>query len=245
MILMVRTFTSETAALLAPAAWASVAVALALAAGCRQKPPSDQADARSYPQGRCEVTVSGAVQKSFISPGGNAAVASVYWKTEQEMRRYFEWKAREGDDSELVAEEDVPLVVDQAMARNPRFTTLLLTCSSPDTIITLVPGLGSRYEQVPFRPAVYTISPAFRVVDAVPGTFAAQTMIRMQEKGRATKFTPIGFGELALTAFDEVHVAGTFAYEAQAGQQKIQVKGTFDFRKPALPAAPAPAQASK
>jgi hypothetical protein len=130
------------------------------------------------------------------------------------------------------------------MARNPRFVTLFLMCDAEGAVVTLVPGLGSRYELVPFRPASYTIAPAMKVVDAIPGTFAAQAMLRMPPSGKVERFQPTGFGKLIITDFDYAHVAGRFEFTAASGPKQIGVKGVFDYKRPPAAATAVPAGAN-
>lgn len=218
-----------------------VAAAAAFAAGpaCRKEQPVSSGPVVSdeYPTGRCDVTISGAVQLGFTTPGGPANVATVYWMTDDELRAYFAWRAREESKLQL-AEEDVDFFVDQAMSKNPRYTPLLIRCPSADATVTLAPGIASRYEDVPFRPALYKIAPAFSVEDAVQGLFAAQTMIVVGQE--VVKFTPTGYGTLSVSVFDENRMEGAFSYAAAAGPQTVTVSGKFDFRRP-----PAAALASR
>lgn len=178
--------------------------------------------------GSCDITITGAVQHAYRSGGGAANVATVYWMTDDELRAYFTWKAREETKLQL-GEEDIPLFVDQAMARNPRFTTLLIRCPSEHATITLVPGLGSRYEDVPFRPGTYSIAPSIEVDQTVPGLFVAQVVMAVGD--RVVTYTPTGVGALQVTAFDTAHLAGDFSFEAQDGEATIVVDGVFDYQR--------------
>ncbi len=211
-----------------------VAVVGALAAwpACRKESPvsSGPVVSADYPTGRCDVTITGAAQLTFTTPGGSANVASVYWMTDADLRKYFAWRAREEKHLQ-VSDEDVNFFVDQAMSKNPRFTPLLIRCPTEAATVTLAPGLGSRYEDVPFRPALYRIAPAFQVEEAVQGLFAAQTMIVVGQE--VVKFTPKGYGSLSVTVFDEQRLAGVFSYTAEAATRTVQVSGRFDFRRPA------------
>ena len=210
--------------------------ALVVGSACRkERAVPKPAVSAEYPTGRCDVTMTGAAQHTFTTPGGSANVATVYWMTDDELRKYFAWQAREETKLQL-AEEDVAFFVDQAMAKNPRFTPLLIRCPSVAATVTLVPGMGSRYEEVPFRPALYKIAPAFRVEDAVQGLFAAQTFVVMGSQ--VVKFVPTGYGALHVTAFDDVRLAGTFSFNAVAGDKALVVNGTFDFRRPTSTAPP-------
>ena len=210
--------------------------ALVVGSACRKERavPGSALDAE-YPNGRCDVTITGAAQHTFTTPGGSADVATVYWMTDDELREYFAWQAREEAKLQL-AEEDVAFFVDQAMAKNPRFTPLLIRCPSAQATVTIVPGVGSRYEDVPFRPASYKIAPAFRVEDAVQGLFAAQTFVVMGSQ--VVKFVPTGYGALNVTVFDDVRLAGTFSFNAVAGDKTLVVNGRFDFRRPKSTAPP-------
>lgn len=211
-----------------------VAAVAALATGpaCRKESPvpSGTLVSAEYPTGRCDVTITGGAQLTFTTPGGPANVATVYWMTDAELRKYFAWRAREEKHLQ-VSEEDVNFFVDQAMSKNPRYTPLLIRCPSEAATVTLAPGMGSRYEDVPFRPAVYRIAPAFEVEDAVQGLFAAQTMIVVGQE--VVKFTPKGYGSLSVTAFDEHRLAGVFTYTAEAAGRTVEVSARFDFRRPA------------
>ncbi len=195
---------------------------------------SGPAVSREFPNGRCDVTVSGAVQASFSTQGGPPNVASVYWMTDEELRRYFIWKARE-ETKEQVSEEDIGFYVDQAMSKNPRFTTMLVRCWTDGVTITVVPGMGSRYEDVPFKPGTYKIAPVSRVDEAVPGLFVAQTSAIVGKE--VLWFVPNDYGTLDITAFDESRLAGEFSYTAAAGAKVLNVSAKFMFRRPR----PAPA----
>ncbi|MEW5982511.1 MAG: hypothetical protein AB1806_09090 [Acidobacteriota bacterium] len=202
--------------------------------GCgKEQDMSGPGPSPEFPFGSCDITISGAVETSYRSGGGPANVATVYWMTDDELRAYFAWRAR-AETKLGIAEEDVPFFVDQAMAKNPRFVTLLIKCPSPTATITLVPGLATRYEDVPFRPGSYKIAPSRLVDETLPGLFAAQPLIVRGE--RVVQFTPQGFGSLVVEAFDAEHIAGNFRFEALDGPAAITVEGAFHFRRRAVSA---------
>lgn len=193
----------------------------------------DRGEAPTFPYGSCDVTVTGAVELSYRSGGGSPNVASVYWMTDDELREYFAWKAR--NEARLqIAEDDIPLFVDQAMARNPRFTTLLIMCPSEQATVTLVPGVNTRYEDVPFHPGSYGIAPSTQPDEVVPGLFAAQTVVVVDDQ--VVLYVPTGAGALTVTTFDPERLAGEFTYDAKNGDSLITVHGVFDFRREPAPA---------
>jgi hypothetical protein len=211
----------------------SLAALLMAAASCgRGANEGSAVKADPYPQGYCRITVAGAVTKDEVASNiaNGTGAATVYWMTDESLRSYFEWKFREVD-KKAVAPEDVNFLVDQSMARNPRFTPLMIKCWAPAVSVSLVPGFGSRYENIPFRPASYTIAPASQVRQTIPGYFAAQTT--MVDNGKGLDFTPVGHGQLIVTLFDDARVGGTFAYEAASGKLRVSVKGVFEFKRAA------------
>lgn len=206
---------------------AAVMATLLLAVGCgkEQQQMTGPQPSADFPYGRCDVKISGAVQAEYQSAGGPDYVHTVYWMTDEELRSYFAWKAR--NETKLgIEEEDVPLFVDQAMARNPRFVTLLIRCDTEGTSLTLVPGLGTRYEDVPFRPGSYTVAASSLVDETVPGLFAAQASIVVGD--RVVHFASTG-GTLNVEAFDSAHLTGNFRFQAQEGTLAITVEGVFHY----------------
>jgi hypothetical protein len=219
--------------------------ALLAASGCGRQPDTPAPGvSTAAPGGSCQVSLTGGDTRAvtMVADNGGTGLASVYWMTDERLRDYFQWRALELE-KQNVAEEDVGFVVDQAMARNPRFPLLLVKCWGKDITVTLIPGRGSRYEQVPFRPAPYQIGPASNVEHAIPGYFAAQTAII--RAGAVVSFTPAGIGTLNVARFDAGGIAGTFAYDAEAGALKIRVQGTFDFKRPKEGVYSAPVQARR
>jgi len=179
--------------------------------------------------GSCDVTVTGAVSVSFSSEGIHS-FSSDYWFTEEEMRQALEETIR---DDVTIAPENVAWALDQALASDPRIIPLGVACVRPEGSITIVPGLGSQYRDVPFEPKEYEIAPVASPPEAVPGNFAAVVVLPVD--GQDVQFVVSEPGVLRVETFHRSRVAGSFALKAAASERTIQVEGRFDIQRPVAP----------
>ena len=180
--------------------------------------------------GRCEVKVSGDENVSFSSGGGPAAVGTDYWYSDAELRQSLRMLEKVGGSSKSDAEID--RAVDAAMRQDPRFMLLVVNCGNAaekNGSVSLLPGEGSKYADVPFGAKSYTIAKGGLLGGgAKAGEFS---VIFSVKDGVYALDEP---GELKITKFDKSGIAGTFSFKAterlaQGAPKKVTVQGTFDF----------------
>src|SRR5688572_15662324 len=100
-----------------------------------------------------------------------------------------------------------------------------MTCQDAATKLTIEAARGTRYADVPFKPARYTL-----IVPkaARPGEF----IMRMGLRLRGDHFVVVGRGTLELTQFDARRAVGKFAFNATTGgptPRRVSVAGSFSF----------------
>lgn len=175
----------------------------------------DEAPAGSD-QGHCTVRTTGDVEVEFEGPGGNSAVGSDHWLTEEEKLAAAEFLDMDEDEVRRKME-----------AGEPVFYTVLLNCvQDDDNTLSLLPSQATTLEDFPQAPGTYTIAAENR---DEPGVFSILGVID------GVLFSPAGDGTLEITAFDDEHIAGTFTFSAvesfpESGEPRtFDVDGEFDF----------------
>jgi hypothetical protein len=182
--------------------------------------------------GSCQVDVTGDVTVSFKGQGGQSAVGSDYWLSDDDLRTALSAVANisnKGSDAEKKKS------VDEAMKKDPRLFLLILNCisgsgDSKDTI-SMLPSGDSKYADVPFKPGSYTIKSGSHLTSAEkPGDFSALMSLSK------VSYLVSQDGKLNITKFDKSGIAGTFTFGGEQGfadqgakPKKISVSGKFDF----------------
>ena len=185
--------------------------------------------AGASPLGYCAVTVTGAQATTFTVPVEEDDFDTDYWRTDSQTRD--EIRAVLRVDEFQVFHEDEEYLTEQAMARDPRLTLFAMSCSGEQGGITLVPGRFSRYANVPFRPNTYEIAAASRIEAVTEGAFYATAYLT--SGGSLRHYAPVEPGQLKITTFNELQIAGSFSFAAaSADGQRILMQGKFDYRKP-------------
>jgi hypothetical protein len=168
--------------------------------------------AAAPPPGSCEVTVEGAVTASGKSQGGVRDFGTDYWYTPEELEAAV--KQMVGLTSKKEAE---PAKVAEAMKKDPKITTFILNCMTPDVTLSFLPQ--GKYADVPFGPKKYAVHKGL-------GKTAGVALLG-RVKGKMIRLTEDGV--LDVTAFDKKHVAGTFELHAKQDAGDITIKGKFDY----------------
>ena len=186
--------------------------------------------ANDGPQDRCEVHVTGDETFSFTGTrprgqrgGGKIIAETDYWMTDDELRQALSVIASLGKKSAA----DTDAAVAAGMAKDPRFMLLIVNCGvDGQGFFNLSPTNGSRYEDVPYKPATYRLASGHT---AKPGDFRA--MISIEPGGKHEGFSVVDGGTVELTRFDDTGIAGTFAFDATSysGDKKVKVTGRFDY----------------
>ena len=188
------------------------------------------ASASASALGYCSISITGAEQASFTVPAEEGDFDTDYWRTAVETRGLIRGML-EQDEVNDVNREDIDYLVEQAMARDPRLVLFMMDCSGERAGLMLVPGRFSRYADVPFRPRAYEIAPAANIEAVTEGAFFVEAYIMRGAGPR--HYAPVEPGQLNITTFNELQVAGTFSFAAaSADGQRVVMTGKFDYRKP-------------
>jgi hypothetical protein len=190
-----------------------------------------------------------------LAPGMSAHAATDYWMTEAELRMALSALngalastktllhqkgvgATRGDIEKAALKgakgptsDEREKQTDEAMKKDPRLMLLLMACRSDTVRLTLAPASKSKYANVPFKPARYSLVPD---ASAKPGDFVA--MLLVQQGGQSAVYHVASPGRLELTQFDTRGITGTFSFSAEQaygkrGQppKKLALKGSFSF----------------
>lgn len=190
-------------------------------------PPASAAPAPAAPdpaKGSCELDIEGDVHAKVVAPGGPQAVGTDYWLTPEELDQAVEMMVTMlvKDKTKAAAE------LEKAKKNEPRIMLLLLNCMDEKIKLTLSPGIGAKYKDVPFGPGKYTITS-----QGSASTFGAMFSIER-------KFYRVdGTGSLDITRFDTSGITATFEFPAQNTDRatqavsRVTVKGKLDFPCPA------------
>lgn len=181
--------------------------------------------------GNCNVRVSGDETLEYTGAGGNSAVGTDYWYTDEEMRAILRQLASFGGD---LSDEELDKQVEEDMMKDPRFILLLLNCVSEDGTgsISITPSSPSKYADVPFGPKTYVIKAGQGVFGSsdVPGEISI-----LMTLGDAS-YKVAKDGKLDITKFDNSGITGTFNFGAEevfpdegTTAKVITVEGTLDF----------------
>jgi hypothetical protein len=159
--------------------------------------------------GSCKVVVEGAVQLEDTAPGGQAAISTDYWLSEENLRSVVTYLEKD------------PAKIDAAMKADPRFMTLLINCKGTRSSISFVAEKDSRYADIPFKPRKYQLG------TGKPGSF--KPLVLIDRNAYRTKG-----GTLDVTRFDDTGLAATFQFKATdiASDNQVTVRGTIDLACP-------------
>ncbi len=184
--------------------------------------PGAAAPASGQEIGRCKIDVTGDVTAS--AEGVRRAVsdtkvsfATDYWLTDGELKTALSVMVGLGDKDK----GDKDAKVAEAMKKDPRLFVFIMNCGDDDVSVSLLPGKGSRYADIPHAPKKYVVTKG-----ATAGQFAA-----MLNVGNGN-FSVKGPGTLEVTRFDSSRIEGTIAFEAEerfGEKRNIKVAGTFAF----------------
>ena len=171
-------------------------------------------------KGSCEITVTGDVQETAVSPGGPSAVGTDYWMTPAELDKAVEMmvNALQPDKSKIPAE------IEKAKQREPKLMLLIVNCSSEKVHLTLSPSGDARYKDVPFGPGKYAINKK-------PASNEFGAMLLIDHKS----YQVTDPGTLEISKFDPGGITGTFQFAAERTDfttketKKITVKGKLDL----------------
>jgi sarcosine oxidase gamma subunit len=174
-------------------------------------------------KGSCVLDIDGDVHAKVVSPGGPQAVGTDYWLTAEELDQAVEIMVT------MMVKDKVKAAaaIEKAKKNEPRVMLLLLNCSDEKVKLTLSPGIGARYKNVPFGPGKYTITS-----QGSDTTFGAMFSI-------GHKWYHLdGTGTLDITRFDTSGITATIEFAAQNTDRATQavshvtVKGKLDFPCP-------------
>jgi hypothetical protein len=113
-------------------------------------------------------------------------------------------------------------VAEEGMKNDPRMFLFILNCGDDDVALSLVPGKGSKYADIPRAPGKYAL-----VDKAKAGEFGP--MFRIKD----AMYTVAEPGVVDITRFDSSRLVGTFSFAGKqrfGDEKKIQVTGHFDFK---------------
>ena len=107
------------------------------------------------------------------------------------------------------------------MKKDPRLFVFIMNCGGEHVTVSMLPGKGSRYADVPRAPKKYVVTKGagageFNVLlNAADGTFSVKAP-----------------GTLEVIRFDSSRIEGAFAFEAEerfGKKRNVKVAGTFEF----------------
>lgn len=179
----------------------------------------------------CEISVSGDANTTIkadvpaTTTQGNVAASTDYWFSDAQLRMAL--SALQGIGKKLTPAEK-ERKVEEAMKKDPRLMLLLVNCLTDEGGVILATSRGSKYADVPLKPASYTIA-AERKSKA--GEFTV--MFHLSPGGKRESYSVKEPGKLALTRFDKKGVAGTFRFNAEQQFSKpprsVAVTGSFKY----------------
>jgi hypothetical protein len=121
--------------------------------------------------------------------------------------------------------------VDEAMKKDPRLMLMILACRNESVHLTFTPANHSKYANVPFKPARYSLAPDQA---AKPGDFVA--LVSVKDGDKSTSYRAASPGRLELSQFDAHGIKGTFSFAAEQAFVKkgdtaktVTLKGSFSF----------------
>ena len=179
---------------------------------------------------RCEIAVTGdttATIKAESRAGslqGKVGPSTDYWLSDDQVRRAV--SMMHNLNSNLTAAEKQRRI-DESMTKDPRLMLLLINCMADEGGIIFGTSNGSKYADVPFQPASYTIGGKG---PSKPGEFTAA--FQLSPVGKLEGYSISEPGELVLTQFDRKGLVGTFSFKAhQFGTtpNRVTVAGSFHF----------------
>ena len=173
--------------------------------------------------GHCNVTLSGDIEAEFEAPGGASAIGSDYFLDEEAIRAALEFLDMSDDE------------IDAALSDNvPDLFLLLMNCVSADGLysISLFPGDTTTYDDMPFGPGTYPITPS-GLFSGEPGEVGA-LMTFGEDQASFSVSEP---GELVIDEWNDDHIAGSFSFGAsedfvESGGRTVSVSADFDLRNP-------------
>ena len=177
----------------------------------------------------CELTATGdsSLAIKADAPGGQQGkltASTDYWLSDAQLRAAL--GALEGIGAKL-GKDDKQRKVDEAMKKDPRFMLLLINCLSDEGGVVFSASSGSKYADIPLKPASYAIAPG---VGARPGQVTA--MFHLSPGGKRESYAIKEPGKLVLTQFDRKGIAGSFAFKAEGrgkDAKHVEVTGKFAY----------------
>jgi hypothetical protein len=177
----------------------------------------------------CELSVTGdanatiKVDAPLAGAQGKLAASTDYWLSDAQIRMAL--SALQSIGGKLPPAEK-QRKVDEAMKKDPRLMLLIINCLTDEGGLIVAASGGSKYADVPFKPATYAIVPNRRTRT---GEFTV--MFHVSHGGKREAYAVSEPGKLALTQFDRKGIAGTFSFKAeQRGKEPKQVAVTGSFK---------------
>jgi hypothetical protein len=184
------------------------------------------------PEGQCEVKVTGGAGLTWQGKGGNMAVSSDHWYSDEELRKAIEVSvnATTRDPAKRQAR------IDKAVQEGRFIGPLILNCVSSEGAkagnLNILSSDKNTRKNVPFKPATYKLVPR----SAKAGEF--RVMLRADD----VMYSISAPGELVIKKFDASGISGTFSFPAKSSPlaskpgttaHTVTVTGSFDFPCPA------------
>jgi hypothetical protein len=124
--------------------------------------------------------------------------------------------------------QDVAQEADRRMkSDDPRIMLLVMSCGDKDVTALFQPANHSKYADIPFKPAHYTIVPPRD--DGKPGQF--RVTLSFKDGAKTESFRASAPGTLDVDQFDAKGLSGRFAFQAESVRKDnvVEVSGQFRF----------------
>lgn len=184
------------------------------------------------PEGQCEVKLTGGAELAWQGKGGNMAVTSDHWYSDEELRKAIEASVNATTRDPAKRQARIEKAVREGRFTGPLLLNCVSSAGSRAGNLNILPTDKNTRKTIPFKPGTYKLVPRS----------AKANEFRVMLRADDVTYSLSAPGELVIKKFDASGISGTFSFPAKSNPlgskpgttaHTVTVTGTFDFPCPA------------